>query len=421
MVYYGELADASTTVSLWADEVELIVDDQPQRLPCAIVLETDPRPMLLFRISGLDPWMVLRPQRQFSLHFVRADITCAAFIASSDDGVIAFTPNTEPIAVGTSQSLAHVEFDLINFPHFFGMATPTTRLPDDHLDITGAGWELQVRPRRQSPETAAFRSTLYAVTHSCTLSKHTRADFSSKDAQAFLVVLHDALSFAAGQWVGQVFVGGFDSREQMVWQQWGTGRLHPHLGHVDTWFDRHHGNTLGEILPGLLVVQHDPVRAKNIHSAIYWYIRASGIAPGVDGGIILLQAALELLSWQHFIIDGNAGPPKQTAKAPASDRIRLLLQSCGIPTAIPPGLTDLAAIATKSNWQDGPKTLAAVRNLLVHPNKQHPVPFYDAWRLAEWYVELVLLHMMSFNGEYSNRTKAQRWVGAVEPVPWATA
>jgi len=41
--------------------------------------------------------------------------------------------------------------------------------------------------------------------------------------------------------------------------------------------------------------------------------------------------------------------------------------------------------------------------------------------LAEWYVELVLLRMLAFSGEYSDRTKAQRWVGAVELVPWVKA
>ena len=37
---------------------------------------------------------------------------------------------------------------------------------------------------------------------------------------------------------------------------------------------------------------------------------------------------------------------------------------------------------------------------------------------SEWYVELVLLHMLSFQGEYSNRIK-HRWVGEIERVPWA--
>lgn len=410
------MAESLTQVQLATDEVNIVVDTVPQHLPCEIVMETAPRPLLLIQITGLDPWIALRPQRKFELQLVRAGITCNAFIASSTDGVISFTPHTEPVTVGASQSLTCVSFDLINFPHFWAMDSPTTKLPDDHLDIRAGDWELYVRPQRQTDETAVFRSTLYAVTHSCTLRRN--ALFTSDDTQAFLALLHDALSFAAGQWVGQVFVRGFDQDERQVWEQWGTGRLHPHLGPGHTWFDLHHGHALAALLPGMLAVHRDETRAKNMHSAIYWYIRASGVAPGVDGGIILLQAALELLAWQYFILDRHAPAPKQFLKTPASDRMRLLLQACGIPINIPTELTDLASVAAQRHWQDGPKALAGVRNQLVHPGTHQGMPYYDAWRLAEWYVELVLLHMLSFQGEYSNRIK-HRWVGEVERVPWA--
>ena len=132
----------------------------------------------------------------------------------------------------------------------------------------------------------------------------------------------------------------------------------------------------------------------------------------------MLQAALELLAWQHFILDGNAPAPKEFLKKPASDGMDLLLQAHGIPSNIPTELTDLLNAAVQRQWHSGPKALAGVRNQLVHPGRHGGAPYYDAWRLAEWYVELVLLHMLSFEGEYSNRIK-HHWVGEVERVPWA--
>ena len=410
------MSEPLTHVQIATDRVKIVVDAVEQDLPCEVVIETAPRPMLLIQVAGLDPCVDLRPQREFELRLVRAGVKFDAYIASNTDGLINFTPRSDPITVGASQALTRVEFDLINFPHFWAMDSSTTKLPDDHLDIRAEGWEILVRPYRQGAEIAAFRSTLFAVTHSCTLRKTPL--FTSDEVQVFLGLLHDALSFAAGQWVGQVFVRGFDQDDQLAWEQWGSGRLHPHLGPVHTWFDLHHGHVLAAILPGMLSVQRDATRAENMHSAIYWYIRASGIAPGVDGGIILLQAALELLAWQHFILDRGAPAPKQFLKASASDRMRLLLQACGIPTNIPPELTKLAKVAGQRGWHDGPKALAGVRNELVHPGTQRGEPYYEAWLLAEWYVELVILHMLSFQGEYSNRIK-HRWVGEVERVPWA--
>jgi len=120
-----------------------------------------------------------------------------------------------------------------------------------------------------------------------------------------------------------------------------------------------------------------------------------------------------------FVVDRRTLSRERFRKLTAAHHIRLLVESCGIPTGIPPGLCDLEAKAKELKWKDGPEALAAVRNLLVHPDRRKDLPYYDAWRLAEWYVELALLGVLCFSGEYSNRTKAQRWVGAVEPVPWA--
>lgn len=412
--------ESSKTVPLTTDELNIVIDNEAQNLPCEVALETAPHPQLLIRVAGLDSFTLLRlalgRQREFELHLVRAGITCRAFVASNIDGVISFTPDTDPITVGASQSLTSVAFDLINFPRFWAMDSPTTKLPDDHLDIRADEWELQIRPQRQNAETVAFRSALYAVTHSCTLRRN--MPFASDDAQAFLAVLHNALSFAAGQWVGQVFTRGFDQDNRLVWEQWGTGRLQPSLRPVHTWFDLHHGHALAALVSGMMAIQKNETRARNVHSAIYWYIRASSMAPGVDGGIILLQAALELLAWQHFILDGRAPTPNEFLKKPASHRMEQLLKACGIPSNIPTELTDLSNAAAQRHWPSGPKALAGVRNQLVHPDKHAKTPFYEAWRLAEWYVELVLLHMLSFQGEYSNRIK-HRSVGEVERVPWA--
>ena len=409
----------TTAVHLDTDEVDLVFKGEPQRLPCAIVLETDPSPCLSFKITGLSPWMGWASPQRFSIHIVHADVTCDAFIAYANNGIIGLSPEREPISVSRSEDLREVHFDLINFPSFWALASPSTHLPHDQLDIPAEGWHIEIRPPRKSPDLEAFRSTLYSVTHSCAMRKSDNAPFSSGEAQNLLNVLHDAMSFAAGRWVAPVFVRGYGTDQQIAWKEWGTRPLHPNLGRVETWFDTHHANTLAEILPGVLKLRKDARRAETFHSALYWYIRSTGLTAGVDGGIILLQAALELLSWQLFVGDRKALSREGFGKLPADDHLRLLIESCGIPTDIPPGLSDLASMAKELNWSDGPKALAAVRNLLVHPDRRRPLPCYDAWRLAEWYVELALLRMLCFTGEYSARTEAQRWVGAVDRVPWA--
>ncbi|HML18005.1 MAG TPA: hypothetical protein VK419_13325 [Bryobacteraceae bacterium] len=416
----SEMTDErKVSVHLGTDEAEFESDGECRRLPCDVVLETEPRPRLVFRVAGLDTFRVWLSQQRFSVHIVRADVRCDAFLTSTSNGIVGLSPQREPIVVGQSENLTEIEFDLINFPEFWAMSGPSTRLPENHLDMVVAGWRMEIRPPRTSPEVDALRSTLHSVTHTCTLQKSDQGAFTSEEAHNFLNVIHDVMSFAAGRWVAPVLVRGFDRDRQIRWEEWGTRPLHPNLGRIETWFDTHHAQELTDTLSGASELRKDSNRAKTFHSALYWYLRSSGLAAGVDGGIILLQAALELLSWHIFVTERKALSREGFGKLPADDQLRLLIESCGIPTGIPSGLADLTSTAKELNWNDGPKALAAVRNLLVHPGKQREVPYYDAWRLAEWYVELVLLRMLSFSGEYSDRTKAQRWVGAVEPVPWA--
>jgi hypothetical protein len=408
-----------TTVHLDTDEAEFVLEGELYRRPCTIVLETDPRPRLSFKIAEASPWMGWVSEKKISVRIVRADFTCDASIVSANKGILDIRPEREPISVGRSEDLREVQFDLMNFPSFWASDSPSTRLPDDHLDIAVDGWHIEIRPPRKSPDFDAFRSTLYSVTHSCLTRRPDNAAFGFGDAQNVLNVLHDAMSFAAGRWIAPVFVRGFGNDRQIAWREWGTRPLRPNFDSVETWFDAHHANALAEILPGLFELRKDDGQAATFHSALYWYLRSSGGAAGVDGGIILLQAALELLSWQVLVHDHGALSCNRFDSLPAVEQLRLLIKSCGVPVDIPLGLSDLQSKAMELNWSDGPQALTAVRNQLVHPNRHQQYPYYDAWRLAEWYLELVLLRILGFSGEYSDRTKAQRWVGAVDPVPWA--
>lgn len=407
-----------TTIHLDADQIDFVFKGVPQKLPCAIVLEITPHPRLSFQVTGADPWMAFGQEQKISVHLALADLNAEVLISSAQDGVVGLSPTKEPISVGRSDNLTEVHFDIINFPNFWAKASSSTRCPDDHLDIEADGWHIEIRPPRESRQLEDLRSVLYYVNHSCTLRRSDNAPFASEDAEHLLNAMHDTMSFAAGRWVAPAFVRGFGSNQQILWKEWGTRCLHPKLGSVETWFDTHHAHTLAEILPGVLALRKDAERYATFHSSLYWYLRSTGVAAGVDGGIILLQAALERLSWQVFVSDRKALSREGFGKLPADDQFRLLIESFGIPTAIPPGLTKLASEAQAQNWNDGPKALTAIRNKLVHPDKRKYFPYADAWRLAEWYVELILLRMLGFNGEYSDRTKAQRWVGAVDRVPW---
>lgn len=98
-----------------------------------------------------------------------------------------------------------------------------------------------------------------------------------------------------------------------------------------------------------------------------------------------------------------------------------MLEELAIPTVVPPGLQQLEAYA-KAKSLDGPEVFTFIRNRLVHPPKPtsvpEKVPYYEAYCLAKWYLELAVLSVCGYKGNYSNRTRLRRWVGQVEKVPW---
>jgi hypothetical protein len=139
----------------------------------------------------------------------------------------------------------------------------------------------------------------------------------------------------------------------------------------------------------------------------------------VDSGLILGQTALELLTWNYLVIDKKTLSRNQFKKNSAADNLRILLTSCGIPTEIPTTSTELTAFANPN--EDGPALIARVRNNLVHPEKSHGiklVPYFHVLNMQQRYIELILLRIFNYNGNYFNRLHMDLWKGNVEPVPW---
>ena len=168
----------------------------------------------------------------------------------------------------------------------------------------------------------------------------------------------------------------------------------------------------------------DPDWRATIEHAVYWNVRSETSLVDPDGGCILLQTTLERLAWQLLVIDGKSLSEDGFSKMQAADQLRLLLSMSSIPLEIPPRLTELQKAAKEFNWPDGPQAFVAIRNRLVHPPKTkgrqgRTWPYFEAYVLGKWYLDLVILSACKYEGLYANRTKIPRWVGEVERVPWS--
>ena len=94
-----------------------------------------------------------------------------------------------------------------------------------------------------------------------------------------------------------------------------------------------------------------------------------------------------------------------------------------IDTVIPAPCEELNALAEKFKLEHGPHALVEIRNSIVHPDRKiqlHSIDeYHEAKQLGTWYVELILLNMFGYTGEYACRLSEVQMAGDTELVPWA--
>lgn len=267
----------------------------------------------------------------------------------------------------------------------------------------------------------------YGFTHVGRLERADHASFSSSDAMNVLDILFDFFSFCRGAWCSPQLPIGFDDQERRVWEPW-LARRTDRWNSVSTWFNDHACDGLEQLIPGFARRYRCERWGEPLRLANYWYVEANTGAGGVEGAIILVQAALELLGWTLLVEEKNALSGDGFQKLSAMDKIRLLLDACGIPLQLPPELGHLSAMAGECSFCDGPSAFTYIRNGLVHPTPKklakiltnRSEELIEASGLGLWYLELVLLRLCDFSGRYSCRLVTEGFKGQeVRLVPWA--
>ncbi len=157
-----------------------------------------------------------------------------------------------------------------------------------------------------------------------------------------------------------------------------------------------------------------------IKSVVDWYIESLGSAT-MENNIISVQIALETLSYVILVEQNKILTDEAFDCNLASKNIRLLLDTCKIPY----GKHELNIFDNiiKNKFDDGVDLVIYLRNSIVHPSRRTHravLEVEDIWNIISIgtrYIELVLLFILGYRGEYSNRL-VERCYGEVEVVPW---
>ena len=335
-------------------------------------------------------------------------------------------PKPQPVTVQEAKvSLTRGKFALINFPSMFG-EEDITRYPDPsdttkgliypRFKLEADPWLVEViaTDSQMGMHYTMQRRGGSAITHIGTVTSIDGDEFRLGDLEELLSALHLFLSFVRGSYCGITLLSAQDSNRDRVWEQWGTYKVEPWRRELLTWADGLSSHTLSPVFKGLLKLLQKQGKSGTASQVIHWYLRSNEtLEPEV--GIVLNQAALERLSFS------TVGP---MVGARDGEWIAQALNRAGIDTALPACCWELARLQKRHNWSHGPHCLVVLRNSLIHPVDRHG-PFsesalVEAHGLGLHYIELMLLRLSGYNGEFVNRLRIKDPLYArVEAVPWS--
>lgn len=337
-------------------------------------------------------------------------------------------PTTVPIESAPARDLAQITLALLDSPisKDFDVFGPRR----DNVILRCNGFEVTITPPSIAHEQVSRRlgSSPHRLTETVSITRPGEL-FKSREARRTLDILHDALSFAAGRWSGMTLVEGRDASDQQVWSRWGTTRMSTAPTGA-SWFDPEHPEWLESLCDSFRRLQSNEETWEAVRTALYWYVRSNSLNSGVDSSLILSQCALELLSWLVIVRLKRALSEEGYGQlSNAAEKLRLTLTLLDIPRHVPAGLKNLLEFCSKmkdSKMKDLPDVVVQARNYLVHPTQSRSGrrratrewPWHELWIAAQWLLELVLLSLLGYEGNYRNRTRLTD-LRPIERVPWA--
>lgn len=325
------------------------------------------------------------------------------------------------VAFGDSSDLQAIVFNLINFRNFTGTNATRTNggWTRNRFDLCADGWLITIDawPGVRDVIQELAQTGGFAFTHVAQLQRIDGVAFAIEDADSIRDILFHFLAFARGALTGIALPVGVAIGGEVDWVRWDVSIVDAWRGCL-SWADPIHAEALEELFPLVAMKWSDPFWRDVLRRAIRYYIDANDPRP-VDRALIMCQAALELLAWTVLVEDQKLLSATKARKTSAAGLIGQLLKWARIDTLIPTEFTALSNLGAI----DGPGAFTKARNRLVHPTHARQ-PFardvmIEAWRLGQWWVELLILRICDFQGTYGSRLIDERWAGTVSNVPWA--
>lgn len=334
-------------------------------------------------------------------------------------------------ALDTGDPLHSVHFGLINFPEFMKQGSVESYVRDDGrkgfrvsnaIQLSGPPWLVETRAvdNIRQVQNSLSQQWGFGLTHRGAVSRSDGGSFSKESVQSVIEALTLFCSFARGVYCGLTLLTGTNQAGEPIWERWGVSNVETWKGYR-SWFDTRNGQILEDVFPGFWAQYQRFQRNERTRIALEWYLE-SNAQKALHSSIVLSQAALERLSFLQVGKRLTAKQMERKDRETEGEWIARALGQAGVDCKIPPSCTALEQLRKANGFDHGPHTIVEIRNDLIHQDMSYGILSVDVYRQAKelglWYIEMLLLKLLDYNGIYANRL-TQQWRGQVEPVPWA--
>lgn len=257
------------------------------------------------------------------------------------------------------------------------------------------------------------------ITHIGRIKRKDNRLFKTNNTIGMLEKISTALSFMCGRYVGICMAKGYQNKEN-VYRLWSSNMVMP-FKFLPTWTDTiANYHNIEKYMSLMCKKLEDAYYGPAIKNVLDWYIESLGNMT-IENNIISIQIALETLSYVVLVEQNKLLNDDEFDRNTSSKNIRELLDKCSISH----DKDELSFFdeRIRNKFDDGVDLVIYFRNKIVHPSRKgHRVDLdiEDMWNIIQIgtrYIELVILSLIGYRGEYSNRLK-DRWYGEVEVVPW---
>lgn len=329
----------------------------------------------------------------------------------SEKGSLIFTLKREPSLITLADLSANrATFHLFDFVEFYrsGCLSRSDMGGLSGMRLKGQNYEITLNSLDNTQDNikATKEDGIVRLTHMGVFRKNDGSNFVFDEYMSFQVELSSFLTFLKGGRNWPCLITGY-SGDTLAFRALSAPVASKNS---QSWFDPHSASDAENLYPlfSALWAKSDEWQSC-LSSVLYWYAQSNtkGGVPAIDACIILAQTALEKLAYQYLVVDRNMISPDGFEKLIASDKIRMLGSCLGIPLGIQPVTTNIFRESSVVRWCDIPHALTYIRNSLVHPKKKHQESirkcYFEAWNVSVWLLELCILAVSGYTGQYRNR------------------